>query len=109
MQKDENAPLRDAVTEFHVRTRLDGEFALVEAVPKTGRFHQIRRHLLAAGHPIVGDYRYAGIERCNETGARLGIGTRMLLQAKSIQFEHPMTQDTTHIESETDPVLLRLL
>jgi len=52
-----------ACTEVSVARRLvrEGrEFALVEAVPRTGRKHQIRIHLAHAGHPIVGDKIYGG-------------------------------------------------
>ncbi len=48
----------------HTRLRvlaMDGTQALVEAEPITGRTHQIRVHLEAAGAPIVGDVRYGGV------------------------------------------------
>jgi len=109
LQKKEGAPLRDAITDFHVLNRLPNHLALLEARPKTGRFHQIRRHLLHAGHPIVGDYLYAGIERCNELGSRLGIGTRMLLQAKAITLAHPVTGDLLTITAPLDPLFQRVL
>ena len=99
---------RSAETAFRVLEFLVGPLSLVEARPKTGRFHQIRRHLLAAGHPIVGDYRYAGIERSDEWGAKLGTGTRMLLQAKSLRFRHPITGADLLIEAPLDPVMARV-
>jgi tRNA pseudouridine65 synthase len=99
---------RAAETSFRVLATLAGPLALVEARPKTGRFHQIRRHLLAAGHPIIGDYRYAGIERSDEWGAKLDTGTRMLLQAKCLRLRHPVTGEALLIEAPLDPVMARV-
>src|SRR4029077_9047960 len=48
-----------AETEVEVRERFE-RATLVEARPRTGRTHQIRVHLSAAGHPILGDRRYGG-------------------------------------------------
>ena len=100
----EDAPLA-ARTAFR---RLDGAsvsgltLSLLEAVPATGRFHQIRRHLLEAGFPIVGDFRYAGQDRSHELGAILGTGTRMLLQSKSLELQHPKTGEPLRIEAPAD-------
>jgi len=106
IQKDEDAPFRDAHTSFRVleshkvealavdAAQCDGDgdiLTLIEAVPHSGRFHQIRRHLLHAGIPIVGDYRYAGIETSDHLGELLATGSRMLLQAKSLTIDHPIT------------------
>ncbi len=82
--------------------------SLVRAKPVTGRFHQIRRHLLEAGHPIVGDYRYVEIERCDHAAAVLGTGSRMLLQAKSLELTHPCDSERLRIEAPADPEFVRL-
>lgn len=50
---------REAVTAFRVLSRGRGA-ALVEALPRTGRTHQIRLHLAHEGHPVLGDARYGG-------------------------------------------------
>ena len=50
---------RGAETGFTVAERL-GTATLLEAAPRTGRTHQIRVHLQAIGHPIVGDRAYGG-------------------------------------------------
>ena len=83
------------------------EISLVEARPHTGRFHQIRRHLELAGHPIVGDFRYAGVDRCHELGELLGTGTRMLLQAKVLEMAHPVTGLPLRIEAPADEDICR--
>jgi tRNA pseudouridine65 synthase len=105
IQKDETAEAKSAETAFRLITPLEHKLSLVEAVPKSGRFHQIRRHLSHLGHPIVGDYRYAGMARSDQLGALLGTGTRMLLQAKSLQLQHPVTGQALLIEAPLDPLI----
>lgn len=73
-------------------------YSLIEVFPKTGRSHQIRRHLKHIAHPIIGDARYGDI-RCNrlfETQCQL---PRMLLTAKMIQFIHPTSGTLTSINA----------
>jgi len=77
---------RSAVTEITVLERLP-DTALVEARPITGRTHQIRVHLKAAGHPVVGDRVY-GPNR--KLAAALGLD-RPFLHAARLSFEHPST------------------
>lgn len=84
------------------------DLSLIRALPETGRFHQIRRHLLEAGFPIVGDFRYAGMERSYELGEILKIGTRMLLQAKSLELPHPRTGELLKIDAPCDEDFFRL-
>jgi len=110
IQKHEGAPIREAHTSFKVleNVAIKGTtLTLLEASPHTGRFHQIRRHLLHEGTPIVGDYRYAGIEQSDALGAQLGTGSRMLLQSHSIAFDHPITGDLLHIKAPADPHFTR--
>ena len=111
LRKAPEEPLVNAETEFErLLHAAKGSFAgmpslelsLLEARPHTGRFHQIRRHLDLAGHPITGDYRYAGADRCNEVGEALGTGTRMLLQAKSLELAHPYSGAMLRIEAPPD-------
>jgi 23S rRNA pseudouridine1911/1915/1917 synthase len=71
--------------------------SLLEARPRTGRTHQIRVHLSAAGHPIIGDRAYGG---GGDDAARLGL-TRPFLHSWRISFDHPVTRE--HISLE-DPL-----
>ncbi|RKQ84123.1 RluA family pseudouridine synthase [Brockia lithotrophica] len=71
-----------ARTVVRVREALGERASLVEAVPETGRTHQIRVHLSALGHPIWGDRLYGG--------PRVGI-SRQALHAESLEFLHPFT------------------
>jgi 23S rRNA pseudouridine1911/1915/1917 synthase len=84
---------RAAETAFEVRERL-GRATLLEAAPRTGRTHQIRVHLRAVGHPILGDGRYGG----NGDDARaLGL-TRPFLHSWRIGFVHPVTGERVDLE-----------
>ncbi|MEK6872111.1 MAG: RluA family pseudouridine synthase, partial [Nanoarchaeota archaeon] len=51
--------IRTAETRYLVKEKISKSFSLVEAMPKTGRTHQIRVHLSAIGHPVVGDSLYS--------------------------------------------------
>jgi 23S rRNA pseudouridine1911/1915/1917 synthase len=75
---------REAVTSFEVVERFPNA-TLVRLFPKTGRTHQIRVHLAAIGHPIVGDAVYGG------TRSRQLRVPRQALHAEKISFRHPRT------------------
>lgn len=91
---------QSALTEFR-RLSVHGDFSLVECRPKTGRQHQIRVHLEAEGHPIVGDKLYGLPEEeairfyerqhiSPEAQAKLLL-PRHALHASWIRFIHPLT------------------
>jgi tRNA pseudouridine65 synthase len=65
-------------------------YSLVQALPHTGRTHQIRRHLKHAGHPLIGDTRYGHGEHNRVFRARFGLH-RLALHAASLSFTHPTT------------------
>lgn len=64
----------------------------VELTPVTGRTHQLRVHMQALGHPILGDPLYA-------TGESLAKAPRLLLHAHTLGFTHPVTGESINIES----------
>ncbi len=77
---------RAAETQFEVLRRYPG-LTYLEIKPVTGRTHQIRVHLAASGHPIVGDSRY---------GAKMGKRRcpRLFLHAFRLGFIHPETHES---------------
>lgn len=64
----------------------------IELEPVTGRSHQLRVHMLAIGHAILGDALYA----CPRVQA---LSPRLLLHACSITFKHPVSGEPLHFVS----------
>lgn len=62
--------------------------SVVEVYPQTGRTHQIRVHFKYLGHPLLGDYLYAGRKQGRNDRKD---GGRVMLHAKNIRFFHPKT------------------
>lgn len=77
----------DAVTEFALIQRR-GRTVLVQARPISGKTHQIRRHAAENGFPILGDTRYGGAR-----------ASRLMLHARQIAFQHPVTQQRVRLEA----------
>ncbi len=90
---------RDAETRYQVREVL-ASFALLEVEPVTGRTHQIRVHLAAMGHPVVGDGVY---------GKRSPLVGRQFLHAWRLAFELPSSGRLVEFESPLPADLRRAL
>ena len=84
---DEDGPRVPAVTEIR-RIGIFERYSLVEAIPRTGRMHQIRRHLKHLSHPLIGDVRYGKGEHNRLFRERFGLH-RLALHALEIGFDHP--------------------
>lgn len=65
-------------------------YALLEVWPRTGRLHQIRRHLKHLSHPLIGDVRYGHGEHNRLFREQHGL-FRLALHALAIAFPHPIT------------------
>ena len=82
-QRVDFATGRAALTRYRVVESVNaGQSARVELTPTTGRSHQLRVHLAASGHPILGDELYA-----DEDTRRMS--ARLMLHAERLCFEHP--------------------
>ncbi len=93
----------------------EGQAALVECRLLSGRTHQIRVHLAAAGHPLLGDplYGRAGASRARRlpeaAQAALKALDRQALHARTLGFRHPVTAEALRFESEIPLDIKRLI
>jgi 23S rRNA pseudouridine1911/1915/1917 synthase len=89
MSIDSDSP-REARTHFEIE-RLLPESSLLRVTLETGRTHQIRVHLAAIGHPVLGDRQYGG---------RMDYGLeRQFLHAARLSFPHPATGQQVDVQS----------
>lgn len=108
---ESNTPEQQAITRFHELARcelpfavdkyLQARYSLVEAIPLTGRRHQIRKHLKHISHPIIGDVRY-GKGTHNRFFIEQFACHRLLLVARQLRFTHPYTLKPITIEAQED-------
>ena len=87
---------RDAVTHFELLEALP-ERSLLRVTLETGRTHQIRVHMAAIGHPVVGDRVYGH-------GPELGL-ERQFLHAAELAFTHPETGEQIEVSAPLPPDL----
>ena len=89
--KSEGGARVPALTHFRriARSAVD-RCSLVLALPKTGRLHQVRRHLRHANHPLIGDVNYGSGAINRHYRAAYGIH-RLALHACGLAFAHPAT------------------
>jgi len=85
-----------------------GDCTLLDVTLKTGRTHQIRVHLAASGHPIVGDPKYGDFAR-NKAYARERHFTRMFLHARELAFDHPVSGERLTLTAPLPPECATLL
>lgn len=90
MRKDFDRPPRHMIDEVGGRpaytawrlVAVQHDRSRLEVLPRTGRSHQIRLHLAALGHPILGDNLYAHPQA-------LAMADRLLLHAEQLSLDHP--------------------
>lgn len=102
----EDLALRSKLPRKKVAQIYQGGLSLLDLEPKTGRTHQLRVHLAALKHPIVGDIVYAGKKR-----ARLDSlwCQRQFLHARSLTFTHPRTGQPQTVVAELPTDLSKIL
>lgn len=82
-------------------------YSLLEVEPKTGRMHQIRKHMKHIFHPIVGDTTH-GDGKHNQLFRDQFDINRLLLVATELEFQHPYTQEKLTIRAEPEPEMVCL-
>ena len=90
-QKVDFATGKPSLTRYRVLAHDDGT-TRVELEPVTGRTHQLRVHMAAIGHPIMGDALYGGEAE--------GRAERLLLHASALSFAYPLNAEMLNLASE---------
>ncbi len=98
-----DGPRVPAVTAFRRLVQL-GRYALVEAEPRTGRLHQVRRHLKHLSCPVIGDANYGKSEHNRFWRERYGLA-RLALHAAVLEIAHPSTGARIRVEAPVPPDL----
>lgn len=89
-----------AETEYVTISRAGARVAWMGLRPYTGRTHQLRAHMKAVGHPILGDPKYG-----DEASATLSAGLKLQLHARRIELPHP-SRGALILEAPPSPELL---
>ena len=110
----DHATSREAVTRYEVVERFGRMAALVRVAPKTGRTHQIRVHLAAAGAPVLCDALYSGRNTIPASffgGAADGppLIERQALHAARLEIDHPASGERLVLEAPLPADMQRLL
>lgn|SRR5690554_1852257 len=116
--KNDNEVLQDAVTYFKSLENYEinipfgkyttSRYTLVEAIPETGRMHQLRKHFAHIFHPIIGD-RPHGCNKQNKFWLEKFQMNTMLLHANELSFTHPYSEEKTTIKAEVSTEFQRVL
>ncbi len=118
---NDKGKIQEALTSFKTIKRSElnipfgkfptSRYSLIEAYPKTGRMHQIRKHLNHLRHPIIGD-RPHGCNKQNKLFKERWGMTTMMLHAKDLSFVHPVINTPLLLKAdffETFKEVLRVL
>lgn len=109
---------QDAITSFKLLQKTElpiplgkhptSRYSLIEAYPKTGRMHQIRKHLNHLRHPIIGD-RPHGCSKQNRLFKTRWKMTTILLHAKELHLQHPISKEAMTLQAKLPLEFQRML
>lgn len=115
---DQNKAAQPAITEYNRLATVElpfavgryntARFSLLQLSPKTGRKHQIRRHMKHIFHPVVGDTTH-GDGKQNQFFRRQLECQRLLLAAIHLTFEHPYTGAKVVIRASIDEMFKKVI
>ena len=88
----------DALTDYR-RIATFERYSVLELWPRTGRLHQIRRHLKHISHPIIGDVNYGKGEHNRLFRERFDLN-RLALHATSLELTHPITGEALRLHAK---------
>lgn len=83
-------------------------YSLVELSPRTGRKHQLRRHMSHLRHPIIGDSAHGDLRQNRGAAQHFG-ANRLMLHASSLALTHPVTGEPLLIRAGLDSVWQNLM
>lgn len=116
--KGEEQPVRDALTYYRTLATTEipveiekypsSRYAVVELCPKTGRKHQLRRHMKHINHPIIGDANHGRGRHNRYFAERFGQG-RLMLAATRMAFRHPGSGESMTINALPEASFLEVL
>jgi tRNA pseudouridine65 synthase len=114
----QNKPVQAAITHYQRLATVELQFAvgryptcrysLLQLSPKTGRKHQLRRHLKHIFHPIIGDTTHGDGKQNSFFRQQFGC-QRLLLAATQLSFPHPCENKTVTIQAPLDSDFSRIL
>lgn len=117
-KRPKQKPPQTAITDFVCLNRVElpieidkypqSRYSFVRVLPKTGRKHQIRRHLKHVNHPIIGDTRYGKGKHTQYFRDHMAVN-RMLLHASQLSIQHPYFDEMVTLNADLDTCWRQLL
>ncbi len=109
LESDSSAELLDSHTDYRLFSHVEldhqvgkrfpkARYSWLQVKPKTGRFHQIRRHFNRISHPLIGDGTHGDSHHNRFFRETLGIAG-LCLRAQSLEFLHPRTHESFIIDA----------
>jgi tRNA pseudouridine65 synthase len=100
--------LADIALPYAIDKYPESRYSLVKCLPRTGRKHQIRRHLKHISHPIIGDAKH-GKGNHNRFFQHNFEANRLLLAATELTFMHPILQTELKLFAPLDKTMMQLI